>query len=209
LVVFMDDNSWCWLGDVPHFGEILGEAHKWNGVAKGGGESNAFGFTAGQGDGCLELASPHDGTVVAGDDAATARQTGGTRWVIGTKVASEIGVDKAFEALVWIRTVVETFVSVVEEVSKNAFDCCLVDEFGIGAESSALVHCAGNVWTCGAGEVSQHAELGPVAPFLFARCAVCVCMESDVRVGRSVMAGDRAIWRKVEAVEHALNEERL
>jgi len=75
LVVFMDYNSWRWLGDVPCFGEILGEAHEWDDVAKGGGESNVFGFTAGQCNGCLELASPHDGTVVVGDNAATARQT--------------------------------------------------------------------------------------------------------------------------------------
>jgi len=125
------------------------------------------------------------------------------------KVTGEVGVDEAFEALVWIRTAAETFVSVVEKVSKNTFDGCLVDEFGIGAESSALVHCAGNVRTCSTGEAGQHAKLGPAAPFLFARCTISVGMESNVRVGRSIVTGDIVIWRKVEAFEHALNEERL
>jgi len=51
--------------------------------------------------------------------------------------------------------------------------------------------------------------LGSAAPFLFAWCAVGVSVQSNVSVSWSVVAGDGAVRRKIEAFECALNEEGL
>mgnify|MGYP006977865039 CR=1 FL=1 len=89
----------------------------------------------------------------------------------------EGGISVALVTLARIRMNDESLVSRCKKVPADLFDCFCMAQFRIGHETCTLVHCKGNVRSCGTSQVVQLSNYSAIIEMTIMGFACEVCMK--------------------------------